>query len=137
MDPKRLFRQTLYTEVSRKRSVKRPRTKWLDYTEDVCSNRCGLHSSKMQLVDQELWWLNWSCCPRNPQKKWGKEKKKLFLVLENGGENRLHSFVSMGFRRIDIRNLLIFFRVHRASKIILCLVGYQFYIGINGDKNAV
>ena len=53
---KRLPRQTLYAEVNWKRPVERQRTRWLDFTEDLCWNRLGFHSSEMQSVleDREV-----------------------------------------------------------------------------------
>ena len=53
----RLPKQTLYAKVNGKRPVKRPRTRWLDYFEDLGWNRLGLYPSEMQsvLVDREVW----------------------------------------------------------------------------------
>ena len=46
----RLPKQALYAKVSWKRPVGRPRTRWLDYIEDLGWNRLGLYPSKMQFV---------------------------------------------------------------------------------------
>ena len=65
MPHERLSKQTLYAEVSGKRPVGRPRTRWLDYIEDLGWNRFGLHPSKMQLVlmDREVWRPNLELVP--------------------------------------------------------------------------
>ena len=62
-----LPKQTLYAKVSEKRPVGRPRTRWLDYIEDLDRNRLGL---------TKIYSLIWSYCPRNPPGKAGEEKKK-------------------------------------------------------------
>ena len=60
-----LPKQTLYAKVSGERSVGRPRTRWLDYIEDLGWNRLGLYPSEMQsvLVDREMWRLNLELLP--------------------------------------------------------------------------
>ena len=57
MPQERLPKQTLFVEMSGKRPVGRPRTRWLNYIEDLGWNRLGLHPSEMQfvLVDREVW----------------------------------------------------------------------------------
>ena len=52
----RLPKRTLFVEVSLKRPVGRPRTRWLDYIENLGWNRLGLYPSEMQsvLVDREM-----------------------------------------------------------------------------------
>ena len=66
-----LLRQTLYAEVTGKRPVGRPRTRWLDYIEDLGWNRVGLHLSEMQsvLVDREVWRLNLELLPPQLSRK--------------------------------------------------------------------
>ena len=67
----RLPKQTSYAEVSRKRPVGRPQTRWLNYIEDL---RClGLHPSEMQsvLVDREVRGLNLRQLPPQPFRKSG------------------------------------------------------------------
>ena len=56
MPRERLSKQTLYAEVSGKRSVGRPRTRWFDYIEDLDYYRLVFLLSKMQsvLVDREV-----------------------------------------------------------------------------------
>ena len=57
MPQQRLRKQALYAEASEKRPVGWPRTRWLDYIEDLDWNRLGLYPSKMQavLVNQKMW----------------------------------------------------------------------------------
>ena len=76
----RLRKQTLYAEVSGKRSIGRPRIRWLDSINDFGRSRLELHPSEMQsvMVNREVWRLIWSCCPRNPL---GIGKKKNTLLL--------------------------------------------------------
>ena len=78
MPQERLTKQTLYAEVSEKRPVGRPRTRWLDYIEDLGWNRLGLHPNKMQfvLVDREVWRLNLELLPFQPPRKSGWKKRK-------------------------------------------------------------
>ena len=76
--PQELFpKQTLYAEVSGKRPVGGPRTRWLDYIKDLGWNRLGLHPSEMQsvLVGRKVWRLNLELLPRNSLGKAGEEKK--------------------------------------------------------------
>ena len=56
MTHERLPKQTLYAEVSGKRPVGRPRTRWPDYIDDLGWNCLGLYLSKMQsaLKDREV-----------------------------------------------------------------------------------
>ena len=60
MPQERLPKQTLHAEMSGKRSFGRPRTRWLDYIEDLGWNRLGLHLDEMQsvLLDRKMWRLN-------------------------------------------------------------------------------
>ena len=65
MPHERLPKQTFYAEVSGKRLVGRPQTKWLDYIEVLGWNRLGLYPREMQsvLVDREMWQLNLELLP--------------------------------------------------------------------------
>ena len=56
MPQERLPKQSLYADVSGKRSVGRPQTRWLGFVEDFGWNRLGLHPNEMQyvLVDREM-----------------------------------------------------------------------------------
>ena len=56
---KRFPKQTLYAKVSGKTPVGRPRTRWLDYIEDLSWNRLGLYPSEMQsvLVDRKVYFI--------------------------------------------------------------------------------
>ena len=71
MPQERLSKQTLYAEVSGKRPVGRPRTRWLDYIENLGWNSLGLRPSKMKsvLVDREMWRLNLELLSPQPSKK--------------------------------------------------------------------
>ena len=73
MPQERFPKQTLYAEVSGKRPVGRPRTRLLDYIDDVCWNRTGLDLSEMQsvLVDREVWRLNLELLPPQPSRNSG------------------------------------------------------------------
>ena len=73
MPHERLSKQTLYAKVSGKKSVGRPRTRWLDYIEDRGWKRLRLYPSEMQsvLVDREVWRLNLELLPPEPTKKSG------------------------------------------------------------------
>ena len=66
-------KQTLYAKVSWKRPVGRPRTRWLDYIEDLDWNRLGLYPSEMQslLIDREVWRLNLELLHPQPSGKSG------------------------------------------------------------------
>ena len=83
MPHERLPKQTLYAEVSGKRPVKKSRTRWLDYIEDLGWNRLGLYPSEMQsvLVDREVWRLNLKQLP--PQKLVKKKKEDSFHEFNN------------------------------------------------------
>ena len=60
MPQERLPKQTLNAVVSGKMPFGRPRTGWLDYTEDFSWNRLELHPSGLPfvLVDRDVWRLN-------------------------------------------------------------------------------
>ena len=76
MPLERLPKQILHAEVSGKRPVGRPRTRWLDYIEDLGWNSLGLHPSEMQsvLVDREVWWFNLEPLPPQLFRKSGCRK---------------------------------------------------------------
>ena len=67
----RLPKQTLYAEVIGKRPYGRPRTRWLDYFEDLGWNGLGLHPSEMQsvLVDLDVLRLNLELLSRTLKEK--------------------------------------------------------------------
>ena len=73
-----LPRQTLYVEVSAKRQVGRPRTKWLDYFEDRGWNLLGPYPSEMQsvLVYREVRRLKLELMHPYPTRKNGSRKKR-------------------------------------------------------------
>jgi len=50
-------KQALLVKVKRKRPVRRPRTRWEDYIEDLEWNRLGLQPSEMLEVvaDRDVW----------------------------------------------------------------------------------
>ena len=82
---KRLFKQTLCAKVSGKRPVGKPRTRWLDYIEDLGWNRLGLYPSEMQyvLVDRAVWRLNLETLHLQPSRKSGwRKKKKVTSIFE-------------------------------------------------------
>ena len=73
MPHQRLYKQTLYAEVSGKMPVGRPRTRWLHDIEDLGWNRLGLHPSEMQsaLADREVRQVNLELLPSQPSRKSG------------------------------------------------------------------
>ena len=73
MPHERLPKQALHTKVNRKRPVGRPRTRRLDYIENLGWNHLGLYPSKMQsvLVDREVWRLNLELLPPQSSRKSG------------------------------------------------------------------
>ena len=82
----RLPKQTFYTNMSGKRPIKRPRTRWLDYIEDDLGwNRLGLCPSEMQfvLMDREVWLLNLELLPPQPQEKSDEQKKKKIVIKKS------------------------------------------------------
>ena len=72
-----------------KRPVRRTRTKWLDYFEDLGWNRFGLHSSKMQsvLVYREVWRINLELLPSQSSRKnvWIKKKNIKYALWTGSG----------------------------------------------------
>ena len=73
MPHERLPKHKLYAKVSGKRPVRRPRTRWLDYIEDLGWNRLKLHPNEMQSVleDREAWRHNLELLPPQPSRKSG------------------------------------------------------------------
>ena len=74
-------KQTLDAEVSGKRPVGRPRTRWPDCIEDLGWNRLGFPPSEMQsvLVNREVWRLNLKLVPAKPSRKNGLRKKIFYF----------------------------------------------------------
>ena len=60
MPQDRLPKQTLSAEVSGKKPIGRPRTRWLDDIKNLGWNCLGLHPSEMQsvLMIEKMWLLN-------------------------------------------------------------------------------
>ena len=60
MPHERFPEQTLYAEVSGKGLVGRPRTRWLEYIENLRWKRLGLYPSKILsvVVDRDVWRFN-------------------------------------------------------------------------------
>ena len=73
MSQERLHKQALLAKANRRRAVERPRTRWIDYIEDLGWNRLGLHPSEMLEVmeDRGVWWLNLELLPPQPSRKSG------------------------------------------------------------------
>ena len=73
MPQKKLPKQALHAKANGSRPVRRPRTRWTDYIEDLGWNRLGLHPSKMMAVmeDREVWWLNLKLLLSQPSRKSG------------------------------------------------------------------
>ena len=73
MPQERLLKQGLLAKANGRRPVGRPRTRWIDYIEDLGWNRLVLHPSKMMEVmeDSEVWWLNLKLLPPQPSRKSG------------------------------------------------------------------
>ena len=103
MPRERLPKQTLYAaKVSGKRSVGKPRTRWLNYIEDLGWNRFGLYPSEMlsMLVDREVWRLNLELPPPQPSEKSGWKKKDFILNQSLGYEEPRGFYTAF----IDCRN---------------------------------
>ena len=67
----------MLAKANGRRPVGRPRTRWINYSEDLGWNLLELHSSKMMDVieDREVWRLNFELLPRTPHGKAGNEEK--------------------------------------------------------------
>ena len=74
----RLPKQTLYVEVSGRRPVGRPQSRWFDYIGVLVGIVWDFIQAKCSL----RWWIEkcggliWSCCPRNPQEEKRVKKEK-------------------------------------------------------------
>ena len=77
----RFPKQSSYAEVSGKRPVGRPRTRWLHYIEDLNCSRFGLRPSEMRTVslDREVWALNVEL-PAQPSTNSGRRKKNCYFT---------------------------------------------------------
>ena len=73
MPQERLPKQALLAKANGRRLVGRPRTRWIDYIEDLGWNRLGLRPGKMMDVmkDREVWRLNLKLLPPQPSRKSG------------------------------------------------------------------
>ena len=73
MPQERLPKQALLAKANGRRPVGRPRTRWIDYIEDLGWSRWGLHPSEMVEVmeDREVWRLNLELLPLQPPRKIG------------------------------------------------------------------
>ena len=70
----RLTPQISFTYRSKwEKTTGRPRTRWINYIEDLGWNRLELHPSKMMDVveDREVWRLNLKLLPPQPSRKSG------------------------------------------------------------------
>ena len=84
MPQERLPKQALLAKTNGRRPVRRPRTRWTNYIEDLGWNCLGLHLSKMMDVmeDRELWRLNLELLPPQPSWKSGQRRNKKIFVLQ-------------------------------------------------------
>ena len=73
MPQERLPKQALLAKANGGRPVRRPKTRWTDYIEDLGCNRLGLRPSEMMEVmeDREVLRLNLELLPRQPSRKSG------------------------------------------------------------------
>ena len=73
MPQERLPKQALLAKANGRRPVGQPRTRWIDYIEDLGWNCLGLLPSEMMEVmeDREVWWLNLELLPSQPSRKSG------------------------------------------------------------------
>ena len=78
MPQESLPKQALLAKANGRRPVGRPRTRRIDYIEDLGWNRLGLRPSEMMEVmeDREVWRLNLELLPRNPYGKAGNEERR-------------------------------------------------------------
>ena len=67
----RLLKQALLPKANEKRPVKRPKTRWTNYIEDLGWNLFEFHPSEMMDVmeDREVWWLNLELLLPQPPRK--------------------------------------------------------------------
>jgi len=70
MPQERLPKQVLLGKVKGKRPVGRPRTRWVDYIEDLGWNRLGLQPSEMlaAVADRDVWRLSLKLLPPKPSR---------------------------------------------------------------------
>ena len=71
--------QTSFTcQSNGRRPVRRPRTRWTDYIEDLGWNGLALYTSGMidVIEDREMWRLNLELLPPQPSRKSGQWRKK-------------------------------------------------------------
>jgi len=67
--------------------VRRPRTRWEDYIEDLGWNRLELQPSEMMEVvaDRDVWRLNLKLLPlQTSQTLAGSERRRIILILDHG-----------------------------------------------------
>ena len=73
MPQERLPKQALLAKANGRRAVERPRSRSIDYFENLGWNRLGLHPGEMMdmMEDREVWWLNLELLPPQPSRKSG------------------------------------------------------------------
>ena len=78
MPQERLPKQALLAKANGRRPVGRPRTKWIDYIEDLEWNRLGLLPNEMMEVmdDRDVRRLNLELLPPHPHGKADNEERK-------------------------------------------------------------
>ena len=83
MHQEKLPKQALLAKANGRKLVGWPRTRWINYIEDLRWNCLGLHPSEIMDVmeDREVWQLNLELLPCNPHGKMGNEKRWLIQTL--------------------------------------------------------
>ena len=71
MPQERLSKQTLCVEVSGKKPVGRPQTRWLDNAKGICWYCFDPSEMQSVLVNREVWWLNLELLRTQPSRKSG------------------------------------------------------------------
>ena len=85
MPPERHPKEALLAKANGRRPVRRPRTRWTNYIEDLGWSSLGLFPREMMDVmeDREVWRLNLELLPRNSHVKAGKyEERRRSLKAE-------------------------------------------------------
>ena len=95
--------QALHAKANGRRPVGRPRTRWIDYNEDLEWNRLGLCPSEMMEVRKAVrcGGLILSYCPRNPHGKAGNEERRsrFFKKLYSIGNNRVYLYAGAQIKK--------------------------------------
>ena len=79
MPQERLPKQALHAKASGRKPVRRPRTRWTDYIEDLGWNRLGLRPSEMMEVMERPWGVaaqSWATAPATLTEKRGNEERR-------------------------------------------------------------